>query len=113
MLLRGSTGKELDMGPDSLNVPVSIALEKLEEDELERGETNVWMLSWSNYQPRRDIIAEDKSFVIYADNREELARIVGEKIVPLYKNALDQVMNIYAGTNNYLAWGTPRLYFTI
>lgn len=72
---------------DDANIPVNVWLSLTDEDE-ENKERGKWQLHAANYMPRRDMVS-DEAYHVYSDNKEELDTIVREKILPLYKRAMN------------------------
>lgn len=85
------------------NVPVDIWLTHDEE-------TDTWSLRWACYMPRKAAVwSDDDDLEIKAETREELAAIIRDKIVPMYKAATEQLRKIVAGTEKCLYyWPEPK-----
>lgn len=84
-------------GADDANIPVDIWL---------CNEDGAWKLTASNYMPRKGRIATEV-YEATAPTREELAILVRERIVPLYRNALAALQAIGDGTLDHLYYWTP------
>lgn len=100
MLLQENKGKKkmYDDGDcsfdsvDEANIPVDVWL-SLTSEEDENREKGKWCLRAANYMPRRGTVSSD-AYSVYSDNKEELNAIIREKILPLYRKAMDLLENM-------------------
>lgn len=72
---------------DDANIPVDIRLEKLGDK---------YVLTASNYMPRKDAICEGV-LGISSNNKQELMDIVKDKFLPIYEKAVQALIDISEG----------------
>lgn len=84
-------GRDYD-DPDYVEDPVDTWLSPTSEDD-ENREKGKWCLRAGNYTPRRGTVSGD-AYSVYSDNKEELNAIIREKILPLYRKAMDILENM-------------------
>jgi len=81
---------------DDANIPVDVWLSLTEDDDSFKNEGK-WRLHASNYMPRRARV-DDSAYCVYSDNKEELDAIIREKILPLYKRAMNLLEGMCSST---------------
>jgi hypothetical protein len=96
---------------DDMNVPVDIWLLQMDPKFPDafpwtvRGESAAgmqWCLRANNYMPRKGCLSGEGSYMVFSDSREELAALVREHVLPLYRAALDVVTCIADGSQDCL-----------
>jgi len=81
-------------GANEANIPVDIWLSKYPSEEPESDEFNYdgkiynYCLKAANYMPRKDRIAEE-AYIALSDDLEELQNVIKNKVLPLYKTAVN------------------------
>lgn len=86
---------------NELNIPVSIWLFVDDEDE------GCWILCADCYQPRRGCV-HPEAFFAKSSDRCELANIVRDKILPLYRVAVLNLEAVVLGHADYLYFWEPQ-----
>ena len=89
---------------DEMNIPVDILLTKEIDDE--GGETGYYTLSAKDYMPRKESVGA-AVFDMRSKNPEALKKIVRERIIPLYKTALERLEAIADGRADNLYYWEP------
>ncbi len=90
---------------DNANVPVNIWLSSVDEDDEEYLNGFRFSLQAAIYCPRKDAVYQNND-VIYATTREELQDWLKEKVLPLYKFAVDRIESIINNKKDHLYyWG--------
>ena len=91
---------------DDANIPVSIFFSEVRENELKdlyrehdleglENAEKLYQVIADNYMPRRGTSSEGYHAV--SDSKEELAALLREQVLPLYKIAFDKVTSLSSG----------------
>ncbi len=86
---------------DDANIPVSIFLSEIEDDDENENANHKWKLTADNYMPRKGR-ASDTAYEATAPTREALVEVIKKYILPLYQTAIANLNAMIEGTNGSL-----------
>lgn len=96
---------------DAHNIPVDIWILPVGENDgpiPAEAEGMGWALYADDYMPRKSCNATN-AYRVYADSREELAALVRDHVLPLYRNAIAKLEAMVDGSGDSLYyWDAPK-----
>ena len=92
-------------GCDDANIPVDVWLHSPQDNKDNEVEYNgkndnpedLWLLTASNYMPRKGRLGEDQCYKVWG-TKEELRELIKKHILPLYETAVKYLQGMIAGT---------------
>ena len=91
-MIENSGELSIDLADDA-NVPVNIFISEVEEGDYHEDDQPEWathVLNADNFMPRKERVAHG-TYLVFADNEEELRALVQKHVVPLYEQALERL----------------------